>query len=69
MVKMNSTKELKEIMKERGMSIKELSIRCGIARNTLYRRFEGKSFFRADEIIKIAQVLEIKNIEHVFFAK
>lgn len=69
MKKMDSVKNLKEIMKKKSMTIKELSDKSNIAAATLYRRFEGKSLFRADEIIKIAKVLEIENVEHVFFVK
>jgi len=64
---MNSLKKLKEIMKERNMTARELSELTGIALSTLYRRLRGVSCLSVGEIIKIADVLEISDIEDVFF--
>ena len=58
---------LREIMKEKGVGVKELSEKCGIKERTLYRRLSGESRFCADEIWNISCALEIDNIKEIFF--
>lgn len=59
--------KLKGIMKVKGMDIKELSERTKIPARTLYRRFTGDSLFLGEEIWSIADALEIKDVDNIFF--
>ena len=60
--------ELKRLMKEKGISIDELSTKTGINRATLFRRFQFKQDFAYKEVIKIASVLNLERneVENIF---
>ena len=45
------------------MSQSELAKRCGITENTLTNKLQGRTEFKADEIIKICEALNIKDAE------
>ena len=58
---------LREIMEEKGISVRELSEKIGVSKSTMQRRLSGKSCFRAGEICSISRVLHIDNIKEIFF--
>lgn len=48
---------LKKTIEDSGMTITAISKKTGIVRETLYNRFDGKSEFKASEIVALADVL------------
>lgn len=63
---MNYSK-LKGLMREKGITQEMLAQSVGIAESTLNMKLNGKSFFKADEILKIAEVLGIMSLIDVYF--
>lgn len=59
---------LKEILKQKGMTIKELSIKTGIPLNTLYSITKRDTLIPSQEIIsKISQVLQVNENEFLTY--
>ena len=55
--------KLKERMKDKEMSVAELSRLSGIKSGTLYRRLRGENDFKAVDILRISKVLGLKENE------
>lgn len=58
-MKKPDTKALKEIMQQEDITTGELSLRTGLNSSELDKLLEGKREFRASEIYKIADALEL----------
>lgn len=56
---MTNSKKLRRAIKDSGMSIIFISMKCGMSRQTFYNRLDGKSEFTASEIEKLATVLRL----------
>lgn len=62
--------KLKGLMREKGYTQAELARAIGISESTLNLKLSGKSFFKADEILKISSVLDImRPLDDYFFCK
>ena len=59
---------LKGYMVAKGYNVKELAGEIGMNEVTLYRKLNTGNFSR-NEIIKIAEILDITDINRVFFCK
>jgi len=62
---------LNERIRESGMTMIAIAKKLGILRETLYSRLNGKTEFKASEILKISQVLNLSNVDRdrIFFAE
>lgn len=56
-------------MKKRGYTREKLAEAAGISRSAFYRKCNGKSEFTLAEIKEIANILQLTNIDKIFFAK
>lgn len=67
---MVNLKLLSNSMRESGMTVTAIAAKCGIKRETLYKRLNGDAEFKASEIANLAQVLGLSNTErdNIFFA-
>ena len=54
-----NTKKLRAKMVERGIKEADLAVKLGLSRNTVSRKFVGKSHFDILQIEKICSILEI----------
>lgn len=62
--------KLKGLMREKGVTQAELAKKIGMAESTLNLKLSGKSFFKADEILKIAEILDImRPLDDYFFCR
>lgn len=61
---------LKKKINDSGMTMVAFSMKTGILRETLYNRFNGKGEFTASEMMAIANVLNLSNVDRdrIFFA-
>ena len=60
--------ELKNRIRERGLTVTELSEKTSIPKTSFYRKMNTGEFSRA-EIERIIDFLQIENPEKIFFAK
>ena len=67
---MTNVEKLKDKIKESGMTIKAVSEKSGILRETLYNRFNINADFKASEIDSLTRVLQLSEKERneIFFA-
>lgn len=56
---MNSVK-IKELLKERGITITRLAAELEVTRQTLYNKLDGKNQFTVEEIKIISKLLEVE---------
>lgn len=56
---MNSVK-IKELLKERGITITRLATELEVTRQTLYNKLDGKNQFTVEEIKIISKLLEVE---------
>lgn len=61
---------LGEKIKDSGMTMVAIASKSGITRETLYNRLNGKTEFKASEILRISCVLNLSESERnkIFFA-
>lgn len=54
-----------------GISLTFIAARCGITRNSLYNKLDGKSEFKASEILFLTRVLHLTPAERdaIFFGE
>lgn len=66
---MGNMKMLRSKIDETGITIVALAAKCGITRESLYNKLEGKSEFKASEIHAITCALNLKKSERdkIFF--
>ncbi len=64
-------KLLDEKIRSSGMTMVAIAEKTGILRETLYNRLNGRTEFKASEIIRISQVLNLSNVERdrIFFTE
>jgi len=62
---------LNERISESGVTMIVIAKKLGILRETLYSRLKGKTEFKASEILKISQVLNLSNVDRdrIFFTE
>ena len=60
---MTNVEKLKDKIKESGMTIKAVSEKSGILRETLYNRFNINADFKASEIDSLTRVLHLSEKE------
>lgn len=60
---MPDIKLLKDKIKESGMTMKAISKKSGILRETLYNRLKGNGEFTASEIVALTRVLNLSMSE------
>lgn len=67
---MTNVEKLKDKIKESGMTIKAVSEKSGILRETLYNRFNVNADFKASEIDSLTRILKLSEKERndIFFA-
>lgn len=60
---------LSDSMRKSGMTVTAIATKCGIKRETLYKRLSGDTEFKASEISNLAQVLGLDNVarDKIFF--
>lgn len=59
---------LKSVMALKGYNSGKLAIKIGISPQSFSKKVNGKSEFTASEITSIAKVLEIRDVNEIFFA-
>lgn len=59
--------KLKGLMVEKGYSMRELSCQTGIPLSTLSNKLNGITEFKTSEILAISKILNIKDIQNIFF--
>lgn len=59
--------KLKGIMAEKGYSVRKLSDETGIPLSTLSNKINGITEFKTSDILMISKVLNILNIQEIFF--
>lgn len=62
---------LNKKIQESGITLIAIAKKLGILRETLYSRLNGKTEFKASEILRISQVLNLSSTERdrIFFAE
>lgn len=62
---------VKEIMKNKNITVQELSEKIGINKKCLEKKLEGKEEFYLDEMIKIKKILNLnlEESDYLFFKK
>lgn len=63
---MDATK-LREAMQERGISVNRMCDELGISRKAFWSKCTGKSEFKQSEIVKICELLGMKDGTEIFF--
>ncbi|MCU6736461.1 toxin-antitoxin system, antitoxin component, Xre family protein [Diplocloster agilis] len=68
---MTDTNALKESIDNSGMSITFIAQKMGITREGFYKKMNNNTEFKASEIARLKQVLNLSNSERdrIFFAK
>ena len=69
---MTNTEKLKELIKDKGISITFIAKKLDISRSALYNKMDNKSAFNQYEIETLCEVLNIRTLkekEAIFFAK
>lgn len=56
-------------MRKRGYTRERLAVAIGISSSAFYRKCNGKSEFTLAEIKAIADILELSNMNEIFFAE
>ncbi len=64
---MTNTLELKAIIMKNGLTQKELAKKIGISFATLNSKINNKKYFNSKEIVFICNLLNIKNVNEIFF--
>ena len=66
---MTNSKKLRKAIKDSGMSIIFIAMKCDMSRQTLYNRINGRSEFTAKEIELLSDVLRLskQQIAEIFF--
>lgn len=59
--------KLKGVMAEKGYSVRKLSNETGIPVSTLSNKINGITEFKTSDILMISKVLNILNIQEIFF--
>lgn len=59
--------KLKGVMAEKGYSVRKLSDETGIPLSTLSNKINGITEFKTSDILMISKVLNILNIQEIFF--
>lgn len=59
--------KLKGVMAEKGYSVRKLSDETGIPVSTLSNKINGITEFKTSDILMISKVLNILNIQEIFF--
>lgn len=55
-------------MKKKGLNVAELCEKIGISRSAFYRKCNGQTEFKLDEIKKIKEILCLDSVTPIFFA-
>lgn len=66
---MTDTKELEIAITRAGMTKREIAKRLGLSEMGLYKKINNITEFKASEIKALVEMLKIKDIEVIFFAK
>lgn len=66
---MTNTKELEIAITRAGMTKREIAKRLGLSEMGLYKKINNITEFKASEIKALVEMLKIKDIEVIFFAK
>lgn len=61
--------KINQLMKEYYVSFEELAVRLGVSKQTLTRKMKGTTDWTYSEMMLIAQIFNIKDIEGFFFDK
>lgn len=67
---MTNTELFRKKVEEKGITIKFLALKIGITRESLYNKLNNETEFKASEISRITDVLELtsKERDDIFFA-
>ena len=63
---MNAEK-LREVMQEKGISVKRMCQEIGISRKAFWSKCEGRSEFKLNEILAIVDLLGMDDAIEIFF--
>lgn len=68
---MTNTELLRKKIEEKGITFKFLALKIGITRESLYNKLNNTTEFKASEISRIAEVLQLtsKERDDIFFPK
>ena len=64
-----NAKKLRELMDEKHITVTAMCNAIGISRKAFYAKCSGKSEFKQSEIVKILNVLELKDGTPIFFSQ
>lgn len=59
--------KLREAMQERGISVNQMCFHLNISRKAFWSKCTGKSEFKQSEIVKICEMLGMKDGTEIFF--
>ena len=58
---------LRNVMRERGFTVTKMCQELGISRKAFWSKCNGRSEFKQSEIVKIIELLNLKNGTAIFF--
>lgn len=60
---MTNSSMLKAKIQESGMTITAIAAKCGFTRESLYKKLNGETEFKASEIVKLTNILHLTQRE------
>lgn len=65
---MTNTLKLKALMVEKGFTQEQLAKKLGISEQSLNYKINNKREFKASEIQALTKILDVQNVDSIFFA-
>ncbi len=66
---MTNTLELEVAIKRAGITKRKLAEKLGLSEMGLYKKINNITEFKASEIAKLSEVLDLQNKDEIFFSK
>ena len=60
---MGNPEMLKGKIRESGMTVTAIAFKCGVTRESLYKKLNGETEFKASEIVKLTNILRLTQKE------
>ena len=67
MIDLTDTIELEVAMKRAGLTKREVARRLGLSEMGLYKKINNITEFKASEIMVLAEMLSVSNLDEIFF--
>ena len=61
--------KLREIMREKGITVVQMCKIIGISRKAFWKKCRGDTEFKQSEIAKVIEVVGVRNANDIFFPK